>query len=82
LFELKKVNKKKDKSNSQREESNLRPTDYEQVVAPKSEAIDAAVRITQENIRAKITTYVNINNHFEGSAPLTAERFIKALGSP
>jgi hypothetical protein len=48
-------------------------------VAPKPEAIQAAARITVENIHQKIKTIVNVNNHFEGSAPLTIERFLEAL---
>jgi hypothetical protein len=31
------------------------------------------------NLRLGRKTFVNINNHFEGCAPLTAERFLKAL---
>jgi uncharacterized protein YecE (DUF72 family) len=54
---------------------------WNRIVAPKPEAIRAAVRITQENIRKKIFTYINVNNHFEGSAPLTVERFLDNLGS-
>jgi uncharacterized protein YecE (DUF72 family) len=52
---------------------------WDRVVAPKPKALRAAVDITLENIRRKIATYVNVNNHFEGSAPLTVERFLAAL---
>jgi len=51
------------------------------IVAPKPQSIRAAVEITRENIRKKIVTYLNVNNHFEGSAPLTIERFLDHLGS-
>ncbi len=53
---------------------------WNQIVAPKPEGIQAAVRITRENIRKKIVTYINVNNHFEGSAPLTIDRFLRDLG--
>jgi len=45
------------------------------VVAPKTEGLKAAARITKENLKRKILTFVNVNNHFEGSAPVTIERF-------
>lgn len=49
------------------------------VISPKPDRIDDAVRIVRHNRRSKVLTYLNLNNHFEGSAPLTAERFLKAL---
>jgi len=52
---------------------------WNRIIQPKPEGIRAAVRITVENIRRKITTYLNVNNHFEGSAPLTIERFLEEL---
>ncbi len=52
---------------------------WNRIVAPKPEALRAAARITIENIRKKIKTIVNVNNHFEGSAPLTIERFLETL---
>ena len=47
------------------------------VVAPKLEALKAAIRITKENLKRRILTFVNMNNHFEGSAPISIERFSK-----
>ena len=52
---------------------------WNRIVAPKPQALQAAARITVENIRQKIKTIVNVNNHFEGSAPLTIERFLDTL---
>ncbi len=49
------------------------------IVAPKPDGLKAAAAITAENIRAKIVTYLNVNNHFEGSAPLTIVRFLEAM---
>jgi uncharacterized protein YecE (DUF72 family) len=51
------------------------------IVEPKPEGLKAAAAITAENIRAKITTYLNVNNHFEGSAPLTIGRFLEGLAA-
>jgi hypothetical protein len=53
---------------------------WNRIVAPKPEGIAAAARIVAENAEKGITTYLNVNNHFEGSAPLTIERFLEALG--
>jgi uncharacterized protein YecE (DUF72 family) len=52
---------------------------WKKIVSPKPEGIQAAVRIVKHNVERKILTFVNVNNHFEGSAPLTIERFVKAL---
>lgn len=52
---------------------------WSRVVSPKPKGLKAAAQIVRMNRRRKILTYVNLNNHFEGSAPLTAERFVKAL---
>jgi uncharacterized protein YecE (DUF72 family) len=48
-------------------------------VAPKPEGLKAAAAIVRANARNRVLTYLNINNHYEGSAPLTIERFLKAL---
>jgi uncharacterized protein YecE (DUF72 family) len=52
---------------------------WDRVVLPQPEGIKAAVRITRAHLREKAVTYINANNHFEGSAPLTLERFLEAL---
>ena len=52
---------------------------WDRIVAPKPESLEAAAKIVRANQRAGIPTFVNINNHLEGSAPLTAERFLALL---
>lgn len=52
---------------------------WNQIIAPKPKGLEAAARIVLENQSNKILTFVNINNHFEGSAPLTVERFLDVL---
>jgi len=54
---------------------------WNKTVGPKPEALSAAARITRQNTRSKVLTYINVNNHFEGSAPLTIERFLEALSA-
>ena len=39
----------------------------------------AAADIVRANAREGRMTYVNINNHYEGSAPLTIARFVREL---
>jgi len=36
-------------------------------------------RIVRYNAGRKVLTYLNLNNHFEGSAPLIASRLLAAL---
>jgi uncharacterized protein YecE (DUF72 family) len=52
---------------------------WDRIAAPRPEALRAAARIIRVNRRQKIMTFLNVNNHFEGSAPLTIERFLKEL---
>jgi uncharacterized protein YecE (DUF72 family) len=52
---------------------------WNKITDPHPERIGDAVRIVRHNARSKILTYVNANNHFEGSAPLTIERLLDAL---
>jgi len=54
---------------------------WNKIIAPKPEALRSAARITRQNMRSKVLTYINVNNHFEGSAPLTIERFLEALSA-
>ena len=54
---------------------------WNRIVAAKPEALKAAARIARANTRSKVMTYVDVNNHFEGSAPLTIERFLAALSA-
>jgi uncharacterized protein YecE (DUF72 family) len=48
---------------------------WHKVVSPQPKGLQAAARIVKDNSAKDILTYVNVNNHFEGSAPLTIERF-------
>jgi uncharacterized protein YecE (DUF72 family) len=52
---------------------------WNQVISPKPEGLNATARIVRANLKRGIMTFVNINNHFEGSAPVTAERFLDIL---
>ena len=52
---------------------------WNRVVETRDAGIRSAVEIVKQNADKAITTYLNVNNHYEGSAPLTIERFLEAL---
>jgi uncharacterized protein YecE (DUF72 family) len=52
---------------------------WDQVVEPKPGGLRAAARIVRSNRRRGIRTFVNVNNHYEGSAPVSIERFLEEL---
>jgi uncharacterized protein YecE (DUF72 family) len=52
---------------------------WDRIVEPRPESIQAAVNIVRANLCLGHKTFVNINNHFEGCAPLTAERLLTIL---
>jgi uncharacterized protein YecE (DUF72 family) len=52
---------------------------WNKVVEPRDGGIRSAIEIVKANADKSITTYVNVNNHYEGSAPLTIDRFLDAL---
>ncbi|MGD1000364.1 MAG: DUF72 domain-containing protein [Candidatus Brocadiia bacterium] len=53
---------------------------WDGIVEPRPESIQAAVSIVRANLRLGHKVFVNINNHFEGCAPLTAASLVKLLG--
>ncbi|MBT3375945.1 MAG: DUF72 domain-containing protein [Lentisphaerae bacterium] len=53
---------------------------WSRVVDPQPGGLTAASRIIRANASRKVLTYVNVNNHFEGSAPLTIARLAAELG--
>lgn len=53
--------------------------DWSRVAAPRDRGIEDAVEIVRRNADENVMTYVNVNNHYEGCAPLTIERFLDAL---
>jgi uncharacterized protein YecE (DUF72 family) len=53
---------------------------WNRVVDPKPDALTATAEIVLGNVARGVTTFVNVNNHFEGSAPLTIGRLLARLG--
>jgi uncharacterized protein YecE (DUF72 family) len=54
---------------------------WDRLISPKPESVQAAARIVRANARRHVLTFVNVNNHLEGSAPLTIQRLLEALTS-
>ncbi len=52
---------------------------WNRVISPKPQGLKAAAQIVRTNRKQNILTFVNLNNHFEGSAPISAERFLHTL---
>jgi uncharacterized protein YecE (DUF72 family) len=52
---------------------------WDRVISPKPKGLKAAAQIVRTNRKQNVLTYVNLNNHFEGSAPITAKRFIDTI---
>ena len=47
---------------------------WDQIVAPKDEELKAIVEMVEDLVSRGVDVYLNVNNHYEGSAPLTIER--------
>jgi uncharacterized protein YecE (DUF72 family) len=54
---------------------------WNRLVAPKDGELEALGEMAREMLRAGLTVYLNVNNHYEGSAPLTIERIEQILGA-
>jgi len=50
-----------------------------EIVDPKDEGLKATASIIRENTRKRLTTFVNVNNHYEGCAPLTIQRLLRLM---
>ena len=52
---------------------------WNDIVLPKNESLASAAQIIQESLAKDLDTYVNVNNHYEGCAPLSIERLLALL---
>jgi len=52
---------------------------WNEIVEPKDDGLKATANIVSRNVEAGVNTYVNVNNHYEGSAPLTIRRLLEIL---
>ena len=47
---------------------------WDRIVAPKDDELTAIVKMIETLLARGLTVYLNVNNHYEGSAPRTIER--------
>ncbi len=52
---------------------------WNEIVEPKDDGLSATAEILRQSLRRDVDTYVNVNNHYEGCAPLTIQRLLKIL---
>jgi uncharacterized protein YecE (DUF72 family) len=53
---------------------------WHKIVEPRDRELDSLKKMLEDLRNRKVTTYLNVNNHYEGSAPLTIERIKSRLG--
>lgn len=53
--------------------------EWNRIIRPEDASLEKLAGIVTEWMDAGVQVYVNVNNHYEGSAPLTIERFRKYL---
>jgi uncharacterized protein YecE (DUF72 family) len=53
--------------------------DWSKIVEPKDEDLDDLAEIVNYFKKKKVDTYINVNNHYEGSAPLTIKKIQKLI---
>lgn len=52
---------------------------WNQIVEPRNEELEKVAEITNYLKSKKVDVYINVNNHFEGSAPLTIKKLSKLI---
>jgi uncharacterized protein YecE (DUF72 family) len=53
---------------------------WNQIVAPRDEELAAILGVVEDLLEQGVNVYLNVNNHYEGSAPLTIARIRRLLG--
>jgi uncharacterized protein YecE (DUF72 family) len=52
---------------------------WDRIVAPKDDELAAIVKMVEKLLARGLDVYLSVNNHYEGSAPLTIERIRRLL---
>ena len=52
---------------------------WDRVVSPQDDSIDRVAEILKKQVKTGKTVIVNVNNHYEGCAPLTIERIVEKI---
>jgi uncharacterized protein YecE (DUF72 family) len=58
----------------------LAPTGWHSIVLPKDDELPDIAKIIEEILAHDVNVYVNVNNHYEGSSPLTIAKLRGLLG--
>lgn len=53
---------------------------WNRIVEPRDEELAEVVEMVQDLLDQGVNVYLNVNNHYEGSAPLTVERIRRLMG--
>jgi uncharacterized protein YecE (DUF72 family) len=53
---------------------------WDRIVEPRDQELEAVVAMVEELLGSGVGVYLNVNNHYEGSAPLTIDRLRALLG--
>jgi uncharacterized protein YecE (DUF72 family) len=53
---------------------------WNRIIEPKDSDLESLKKMLEDLRSKKVDTYLNVNNHYEGSAPLTIERIKTILG--
>ena len=53
---------------------------WNRIVAQKDTEIEALIHMIKDIKQKQVTVFVNVNNHYEGSAPLTIQRIYNGAG--
>jgi uncharacterized protein YecE (DUF72 family) len=54
--------------------------DWSRIVAPKDNELIFIIDVIKDLLSRKVEVYLNVNNHYEGSAPLTIQKIKDQLG--
>ena len=52
---------------------------WNRIIEPKDDELDAVAKMVENLIKSEVDVWLNVNNHYEGSAPLTIERIRERL---
>ncbi len=53
---------------------------WDRMVAPKDRELPGVAEMIRDLLKRNVNVYLNVNNHYEGSSPLTIEKLVKLLG--
>jgi hypothetical protein len=54
---------------------------WDRIVLPKDDELPGIVEVIEDLLDAGLDVYVNVNNHYEGSSPLTIEKLRRLIAA-